>query len=76
MEIKIGSDATSMRKTHADFIGIYDDFLTSCAEYIGAREVTNSPKCAETLGIYGISFACNTETIRICGVSSTSMAQP
>ena len=28
-----------------------------------------------TLGVYGISFACGTETIVICGVSSTSNAQ-
>ena len=44
---------------------------TSCAEHIGGVRVpsacgfTNSAS-AETLGIYGISFACSTETIAIC----------
>ena len=49
----------------------------SCAEHIGvavpgASKFTNSAP-AETLGIYGVSFACSTETCGIGAVTSTTM---
>ena len=50
------------------------------AEYSGGVGVPGDCKfvnsaSAETLGIYGNSFACSTEAIGICGDSSTPNAQ-
>ena len=63
---------------HAHFIGIYGVFVTSGVEYIGAVVVPGVRKftlsaSAETLGIYGVSFACSTETLGICDVFATAL---
>ena len=66
------------RNRQGDFIGIYGVFVTSGAEYIGAVVVPGVCKftlsaSAETLAIYGVSFACSTETLGICDVFATSL---